>query len=74
MSYPTPEALRSDAEKARQTASEYRRDADTQREPYRSRWLDRADECDDRADWYEWKAQCEECRLARLNPNLEKAA
>lgn len=73
MSYPTPAALRFDAEKARQTASEYRRDADTQREPYRSQWLDRANECDDRADWYEWKAQCEELRLSHLNPHKEAA-
>lgn len=68
MSYPTPTQWAAYARTARATALEYRRDANTQKEPYRSQWLSRADECDDRADWYDWKGQCEELRLEHLNP------
>lgn len=42
MTYPTSTKWAAYARTARATASEYRRDADTQKEPYRSQWEGRS--------------------------------
>jgi len=65
MSFPSPSQWRSFALTARQTAEQYRLDAPSMNEPYRSQWVARADQCDDRADFYDWNAELEEWRINR---------
>ncbi|WP_175552051.1 hypothetical protein [Pararhizobium antarcticum] len=49
-------------------ADEYRRDAPLMNEPTRSGWLTRADDLDEKADWYEKQADSlERC----LHPNIK---
>ena len=56
MSYPTPQRLRDHADTARQLAKEYRREGNTLA----------ADRREADAEFYDFKADCEEERLARL--------
>lgn len=73
MSYPSPDQWRDYAAQARWMAGLYRRDAVTAEEPLRSQWLARAEDCDDRADWYDDRAYQEEWRLAHQTPRREAA-
>lgn len=66
------ESYRKHSEWCRNMAEEYRRDAPTMREDYRTGWLARADRLDEEAVWYAFHADLmerpalnqEECREA----------
>lgn len=73
MTYPSPDQWNQYAYQARLMASQYRIDALTVPEPLRSQWLERAEDCEDRAEFYEGRAYLEEWRLSRLNTRKEAA-